>query len=57
MTRRVGNIIIIEAEEPDICERCKKLEELRPYGKNGERVCYDCCTEEEKKIAYDKLFG
>lgn len=42
MSERVGNIVII-AEEPDgTCELCGKVEETRPYGPNGERICWDC---------------
>lgn len=29
-------------EPPAVCEMCKKLDELRPYGPNGERVCFEC---------------
>ena len=42
MTRRVGNIVIIEVEDDDTCELCGKVDELRPYGPKGERICYDC---------------
>ena len=24
------------------CDLCEKHDELRPYGPNGERICYDC---------------
>ena len=31
------------AAEPDArCELCGKIDELRPYGPKGERVCFDC---------------
>jgi hypothetical protein len=42
MTKRIGDIVIIEEEEPDFCEYCGKLAELRPYGKNGARICFNC---------------
>lgn len=42
MTKRIGNITIICAEEPAKCEFCGKIDELRPYGKNGENICYEC---------------
>jgi len=38
----VNGIVIIEAEPDGICEYCGKKDELRPYGKNGERICFDC---------------
>jgi hypothetical protein len=37
----------IEAEEPDECELCGAFEETRPYGPNGERVCFDCGMKDE----------
>ena len=31
------------AEEPEgECALCKAFDELRPYGPNGERICFDC---------------
>lgn len=27
-------------EEP--CEYCGKVDELRPYGKHGAKICFDC---------------
>ena len=33
---------IICAEPDDICEECQGVDELRPYGPGGKRVCYDC---------------
>lgn len=42
MSKRVGNVVII-AEEPDgVCELCGKVDELRPYGPHGEKICFDC---------------
>jgi hypothetical protein len=36
-------IVVVIAPEPrDVCEKCGKLDELRPYGANGERICFDC---------------
>lgn len=29
------------------CQFCGKDEELRPYGKNGEWICFDCGMKEE----------
>ena len=48
MTRKLGNSLVIIEEEPDArCELCGKIEELRPYGPNGERVCFDCMMKDE----------
>jgi hypothetical protein len=42
MIYRVGNVIVVEAEDDRECELCGKMDETRPYGPKGERVCYDC---------------
>lgn len=42
MTRIINGILIIAPEPGGVCEYCGKTDELRPYGKNGERICYDC---------------
>lgn len=59
MTKIKNGIVIIEVEPPDICEYCGKHDELRPYGKNGERICFDCGMKDEKmtrKMMDEKLF-
>ena len=35
-------------EEDAICELCGKLDELRPYGPNGENICYECGMKDEE---------
>jgi len=30
------------------CDLCGKVEELRPYGPNGESVCFDCAMKDEE---------
>jgi len=42
MTRKVGDVLIIEREEPQQCDGCGKIAELRPYGKNGSKICCEC---------------
>jgi len=42
MSHRIGNITIIAPEEDRRCELCGTVTECRPYGPNGEQVCYDC---------------
>lgn len=42
MTRYVNGIMIIESEPDGICEECGKVDELRPYGENGAKICYAC---------------
>lgn len=42
MTKRLGNTVIIEHEAAQQCDLCAKIAELRPYGPNGEMICYQC---------------
>lgn len=37
----------IKVEEDGRCELCGEIEELRPYGPNGEKVCFDCGMKDE----------
>ncbi len=47
MSRRIGKVIVIEPELDAVCELCGKVDELRPYGPRGERVCFDCAMKDE----------
>ncbi len=42
--------------ERDVCELCGKKAELRPYGPNGESICFDCGMKDEK-ITMKKFSG
>jgi hypothetical protein len=37
----------IQETDPAPCEMCGKIRELRPYGPNGENVCFDCAMKDE----------
>jgi len=42
------------------CEYCGKIAEMRPYGKNGEKICFECGTKDEEiteKKMSQVLFG
>lgn len=41
---RIGNaMVVLIAPEPNgKCELCGTVDELRPYGPRGERICFDC---------------
>jgi hypothetical protein len=41
----------IQQERDEKCELCGKIAELRPYGKNGEFICFPCGMEDEKTTA------
>lgn len=42
MSEKMGNTFVIEQTEPQLCEYCGQIAELRPYGKNGANICYKC---------------
>jgi hypothetical protein len=42
MSRVVNGMIILEQEPDGKCELCGKIDELRPYGPNNERICFEC---------------
>lgn len=51
---------LICAEPDDICELCGKVDELRPYGPGGKRVCFDCGMkdqEQAKARLHNYIFG
>ena len=50
----------IATEPSQVCELCGAIDECRPYGPNGEQICFDCGmkdpeTTQRKMDAY--LFG
>ena len=47
MTHKDGNTLIIVTEPKAKCEECGAVDELRPYGKNGANVCFDCAMKDE----------
>lgn len=42
MTKKIGNILVIEEENHGKCELCGNIAELRPYGPNFEKICFPC---------------
>lgn len=60
MSRREGDLIIIEPEPDDVCDLCGKVDELRPYGPKGELICFECGQknpEVTKRMMNRILFG
>lgn len=39
---------VIEATEPRKCDLCGRRAETRPYGPNGENVCFQCGMKNEE---------
>lgn len=54
-----GKGFIAADEFHEACELCGKVEELRPYGPNGEDVCFDCGMLDKKSAeqAAARLLG
>lgn len=48
MSKKIGDTFVVEKEEDEVCEYCGKVAELRPYGKNGARICFQCGMKDEK---------
>jgi hypothetical protein len=47
MTKKIllpngSEIVVIEPEDDDVCKECGRVDELRPYGENYKRICFDC---------------
>lgn len=59
MTRRVDvgplRIVTIEVEKRRVCQQCGAAKETRPYGQNGERVCFDCAMKD--RATTEQQFG
>ncbi len=60
MSERINDTPVIYAERPQQCDYCGEIKELRPYGPNGECICFKCAMKDkettEKRM--DKvLFG
>lgn len=53
-----GTLWIVEAP-PGRCELCGVVEETRPYGPDGEQVCFACGMKDEAaaKRQFDKMLG
>lgn len=59
MTFRIGNAVIIHRENPQQCDLCGVIAELRPYGPNGECICWECGLKDidsRDKQMYNQLF-
>jgi hypothetical protein len=46
----------IQAQPPGRCDLCGAVDETRPYGPNGENVCFDCGMQDEEacKRGFDR---
>lgn len=51
---------IIAEESPQRCEMCGVIDECRPYGPNGEEICFDCGMKDKEtttKKMTEYIFG
>jgi len=42
MSQNYYGQVIIMGEPDGVCELCGEVNELRPYGPNGENICFSC---------------
>jgi hypothetical protein len=42
-------IVLIEDEKDGICELFGKKDELRPYGPNFKKICFECGMKDERE--------
>lgn len=60
MSKNVNGIPVVEAGPDFICALCGKIAETRPYGPNGEEICYECGMKDRagtERMMGIKLFG
>ena len=59
--REHGDVVVVAAPEPpQQCDLCGAIKELRPYGPNGEYVCFDCGMKDEpaaRRAFVDRIEG
>lgn len=53
---------VIAPEPLQVCEMCGTIDECRPYGPNGEQICFNCATtkcdpEQVEKRMAQHIFG
>lgn len=56
MTKKIGKSVVIYAENKQQCDYCGRIDELRPYGKDGACICFDCGMKPENKTQTEKAF-
>lgn len=60
MSRNIDGVAVITDEPDFICFQCGKAAETRPYGPNGEEICFECGMKDEEttnRMMRIKLFG
>lgn len=51
--------VVIAPTPPRKCELCGNVDETRPYGPNGEEVCFECGQKDQEalKRGFEKRFA
>jgi hypothetical protein len=49
-------IILGQEQKHEPCEYCGKISELRPYGENGAKMCFDCGMKPENLATTERTF-
>ena len=60
MSERINGMPVIKVEPDSECELCGKIAECRPYGPNGESICFDCAMKYERTTVIQvgiRLYG
>jgi hypothetical protein len=57
VTRKIGDLLVIEPVDPKVCFVCGKVEDTRPYGPNREEICFNCMISdpELKRAAIERF--
>lgn len=54
----MDKLIVIGGDiQKERCEYCGTVDELRPYGKNGAKICFDCGMKPENKALTEAAFS
>lgn len=60
MSKLIDGIPVIFPEPSKTCSECGKKDELRPYGRGGAEICFDCASKIPDIVDHNmkiKLFG
>lgn len=44
---RLPSVLVTETQNVQQCDLCGKVDELRPYGPNGEAICFGCMLKDQ----------
>ena len=50
MTHREKDTVVIVATASAECTQCFEVKELRPYGKEGAYICFQCGMQDESEM-------